>query len=134
MLAASGWQDQYDLPADVVKGMLGLSGLYDLRPLCDIAPNAWLRLEPAQAQRLSPLFALPRPLPLVLATGGKETQGFTRQTLAYAGACRARGAPVTLVAAPECNHFNLLSELGNPASALSQAAFALMAPATQRPR
>ena len=43
MLAAPDWQARYGVPDDVIKGTLALSGLFDLRPLCDISVNDWLR-------------------------------------------------------------------------------------------
>lgn len=80
MLAAQGWQDSYRLPADVIKGMVALSGLYDLRPLCDTHINEWLRLHPEQARLLSPMFHMPPPsFPAILTVGGLETQGFKNQ-------------------------------------------------------
>lgn len=127
MLAAPGWQEKFNLPADVIKGMLSLSGLYDIRPLCDINVNEWLQLHPEQAQRLSPLFQLPRAdMPVLLAVGGLETDGFKNQTYAYGAACRAQGVAVHRVETPHCNHFNLLCELHDSASDLSKATFKMV--------
>ena len=122
MLMAPGWQSDYDLPADVIRGGLGLSGLYDIQPLCDTHINAWLRLHPEQAARLSPLFLLPDYAALlVLAVGGLETDGFKNQTDVYEHAWRDKGYAVQRVMAPDRNHFNLLSEMAYPDSALNQA-------------
>lgn len=124
MLLADGWQDEFSLPADVVRGAVGLSGLYDIRPICDIEANEWLRLVPDQAERLSPLFQIPdRAPPLILSVGGLETEGFARQTQAYAAAWQAKGHAVTLVSAPDRNHFNLLVDLSDPGSDLTRAVF-----------
>src|SRR5690606_34144566 len=122
MVAAQGWTSSYGLPDDVVKGVAGLSGLYELAPLCDIGPNEWLQLHPDQTARVSPLHHLPRAgLPLVLAVGGLETDGFKNQTDAYDAACRERGLAVTRVQVPQCNPFNLLCELAEPSSDLCRA-------------
>ena len=124
MLGAAGWQGQYQLPDDAVKGVLSLSGLYDLRPLCDIYVNEWLQLHPEQAQRLSPLFQLPaQDVPVVLAVGGLETDGFKNQTYAYEAACREKRLNVRRVDTPHCNHFDLLCELCDPGSDLARATF-----------
>lgn len=53
MLAAPAWPARYGVPDDVIKGTLALSGLFDLRPLCDVLPNTWLQLTPEQAARHS---------------------------------------------------------------------------------
>lgn len=115
MLLAEGWQEEFGVPADVLKGAMALSGLYDIRPICDIEANEWLRLVPSQAERLSPLFMIPdHAPPLVLSVGGLETQGFRNQTRAYAEAWRAKSHPLRIVDAPDRNHFNLLSDLAFP--------------------
>lgn len=120
MLLAPGWHADYGLPEDAIRGGVGLSGLYDIRPLCDTHINEWLRLYPAQAERLSPYFQLPNlSLPLVLSVGGQETEGFRNQTDAYERAWRAKGYPVTRVQASDRNHFNLLCDMADPKSALN---------------
>lgn len=122
MLLAPGWQASYGLPEDVVKGGLGLSGLYDIQPLCATSINAWMRLNPEQARLLSPLFYLPEiPTSLVLAVGGLETDGFKNQTNVYEAAWRKKGLPVLRVETPHCNHFDLVCELGKPDSPLTRA-------------
>lgn len=122
MLLASGWHDEFAVPADLVKGAVVLSGLFDLQPLCDIAPNEWLKLAPAQARDLSPLFLIPDAAPpLVLAVGGLETDGFRNQTAAYSAAWRAKGHELVLVDAPDRNHFNLLCDLSRTDRPLTQA-------------
>ena len=127
MVAAPGWQEKYNVPDDVIKGVLGLSGLYDIRPLCDTYINDWLRLQPEQAERLSPMFQLPEAgLPVVLAVGGLETDGFKNQTLAYEAACRHKGVAVQRIETAHCNHFNLLCELCEPDSPLTQATFEMI--------
>ena len=127
MLLASGWQASYGLPPVAIQGGVGLSGLYDIQPLCDTHINDWLRLTPEQARRLSPLYHLPdTPVPLVLAVGGLETEGFHNQTAAMDAAWRAKSYPVVRVEAPHCNHFNLVGELALPDSPLTQATLAMI--------
>ena len=129
MLLASGWQAAYGLPPVAIQGGVGLSGLYDIQPLCDTHINDWLRLTPEQARRLSPLYHLPdTSTPLLLAVGGLETDGFKRQTLAYETAWRVKGYPVTRVEASHCNHFDLVGELAQPDSPLTQATLAMVPP------
>jgi arylformamidase len=122
MLIAPNWQAEYQLPENVICGGVGLSGLYDLRPLCDTYHNEWLNLHTEQAERLSPLFHLPEtPIPLVLAVGGLETDGFKNQTEVYEQAYSSKGYPVVRVQAAGCNHFNLLCEMAKPNSDLNRA-------------
>lgn len=122
MAAADGWTDEYGLPADSIKGLVGLSGLYDLRPLCDINVNSWLHLQPEQAWRVSPVCHLPRAgLPMVLSVGGQETDGFKAQTSAYAHIAAQGGAEIMRCDMADSNHFNLLVELTKANSPLTQA-------------
>ncbi|EHP42619.1 lipase [Cupriavidus basilensis OR16] len=128
MLLADGWQQALALPRDVIKGMVGLSGLYDIRPLCATDVNDWLRLDETQAAALSPALLLPRTGPqLLLAVGELETRAFVHQTLHFHAACAARGLPVRLVPAPGLNHFNIVNELGRADSLLFRETLAWIA-------
>lgn len=128
MLLADGWHDEFALPHDVIKGAMAISGIYDVRPICDIEANDWLRLVPSQAERLSPLFLIPdQAPPLVLSVGGLETQGFRNQTRAYAEAWQSKGHALHEVPAPDRNHFNLLSELAYPDRPLTRAVLEMIA-------
>jgi len=127
MLAAPDWPARYGVPDDVVKGTLALSGLFDLRPLCDILPNTWLQLTPDQAAHQSPIFHLPkRAGPMLLAVGGLETQGFKNQTEAFERAWKGAGLQATRIPTPQCNHFDLVNELEDPNSDLTRATLAMM--------
>ncbi|CAI2422521.1 alpha/beta hydrolase [Serratia liquefaciens] len=129
MLIADDWQHRYQVPVNVIKGALALSGLYDIRPLCDIYINDWMRLTPEQAATLSPLFMLPEKAnapQILLDVGAKETQGFRNQTLAYFAACREKGLNVALLEDRHNNHFTLVNELANPHSTLFQRVMAMI--------
>lgn len=129
MLIADDWQHLYQVPVNVIKGALALSGLYDIRPLCDIYINDWMRLTPEQAATFSPLFMLPEKADapqILLDVGAKETQGFRNQTLAYFAACREKGLNVALLEDRHNNHFTLVNELANPNSILFQRVMAMI--------
>lgn len=128
MLLADGWHEEFGVPPDVVKGAMALSGLFDIRPICDIDANEWLRLTPSQAERLSPLFLIPQSVPpLILSTGGLETKGFNNQTHAYAAALRKKGHAPEIVEAADRNHFNLLCELAYSDRPLTKTVLAMIA-------
>lgn len=129
MLIASGWQDAYQVPANVIKGALALSGLYDIRPLCDIYINDWMRQTPEQAELLSPLFLLPEKTiapQVLLSVGGKETDGFKNQTLEYYEACKVKELNVELVGDENNNHFSLVNELANSKSTIFKRVMAMI--------
>jgi arylformamidase len=129
MLIADNWQHLYQVPINVIKGALALSGLYDIRPLCDIYINDWMRQTLEQAATLSPMFIQPEKAnapQILLNVGAKETQGFKNQTLAYYDACREKDLNVTLLEDRHFNHFSLVNELANSDSAMFQRMMAMI--------
>lgn len=116
-----------DLPSDLVKGGLSLSGLYDLRPIRHTYLNEKLGMDDAQAERNSPLLLLSgfrgELPPLLLAVGADETAAFHEQQHEFVTACKRRGEKVTAITVPGKHHFNIVDELAKPGSAV-QGAFA----------
>lgn len=115
-----------DLPADLVKGGLAVSGLYDLEPLVH-APfvNVDLRLDTERARRLSPARLPPATgAPLVTAVGALESGEFKRQNALIGSRWKAnllRDVPM-----PGCNHLTICDELADPGSPLFDAALDLI--------
>lgn len=110
-----------DLPADLVKGGLTLSGLFDLQPLL-YAPfaNVDLRLDAARADRLSPvLLPAATGAPLITAVGALESSEFQRQSALIGTAWKRQLAHHFTVA--DANHLTICDELGDPTSALFKA-------------
>jgi arylformamidase len=115
-----------DLPSDLVKGGLAVSGLYDLEPLVH-APfvNVDLGLDAQRARRLSPAWLPPAtPAPLITAVGALESGEFKRQN-ALIGR-RWKDNLLRDVPMPGCNHLTICDELGDPGSPLFDAALDLI--------
>ncbi|KJS36975.1 MAG: hypothetical protein VR70_13305 [Rhodospirillaceae bacterium BRH_c57] len=103
------------LPADIIKGTLAISGIYDLRPLVPTTMNEALGLDDDSAAAVSPLFAEPRSkAPLVLAVGGFESAEFHRQTAELANAWAAKGVQVATMSQTRHNHLTILEDLADP--------------------
>nr|WP_316639532.1 alpha/beta hydrolase [uncultured Roseateles sp.] len=103
-----------DLPDDLVKGAMSISGLHDLEPLRR-SPylQGDLRLTPALVRKLSPV-KLPAPTaPLYALVGGLESEEFLRQNLLIRRAWGARAVPVCEAVA-DCNHLTILHDLADP--------------------
>jgi arylformamidase len=118
MLLACDWRRVApDLPADLVKAALSISGLYELEPLRHapfLAPD--LKLSAASARRLSPaLFPAPRSGSLVTVVGGDESAEFHRQAALISQAWGA--AVIGAECAGQRNHMNVLHGLAEPESA-----------------
>ena len=127
MMLAARWNAYMpELPHNLVKGGLAISGIYDLEPLVH-APfvNVDLKLERAQARRLSPVNMPPATnAPLYTAVGGDESEEFKRQNALIGRTWRhafARDIPM-----PGCNHLTVLEQLAEADSALFKGAMEMM--------
>ncbi len=121
MLLLTDWA-RYGVPADIVKGGLSISGLYELEPVRLAYVNEALKLDPSSARALSPVHHLPRNgksvPPLLLAVGAAELPEFVRQQRDFAAECRRHGLRVAEIELPGHNHFSVLEALQNRQSAL----------------
>lgn len=127
MVAGTDWEGDYGLPADTVKGVVAMSGLYDIRPLKYAFTNEWLQLSDEAAERNSPVFHLPHhPVPILLTYGGDEPAGFGLQTRLYKEALETAGNPVTQLDMPGLDHFALSNELMKADSPLTRAVLSQM--------
>ena len=114
-------------PADLVKGGTAISRIFDLAPLLETSINDDARLDAASAARLSPIHNLPAAgAPLIAAVGAAETPAFVAQNRAFAEAWQARGFEAAVMEIEGLHHYNVVSEMGRPGSALTQAALAQM--------
>lgn len=116
MMLACRWREVgADLPPDLVKAALAISGLFDLEPLRR-APflRSDLRLTPAEVRRLSPAgFAPPRRGRLYATVGGDESAEFQRQNRLIRSAWGKRVVPVCEALAG-FNHLSVLDALADP--------------------
>ena len=120
-LMMNGWQQDFDLPGQVLKGALPLSGLFELAPIAGSHVQDWMNLTPQEVEALSPLRAPAGAPASVIAVAEHEVSGFHRQTRAYA---TALAAPELVV--PGRNHFDIVFDLCDPASGLSAALMRLL--------
>ncbi len=84
MLAQDWTAFASDAPADLVPAAYAISGVFDLAPLVHVSQNADLRLDEAEARRVSPLY--------LESAGGPHAR------------CCGRCAGIERVPAPEQNH------------------------------
>lgn len=127
MLLACEWpRVAPDLPADLVKSALSISGLFELEPLRHapfLAPD--LRLTPASARRLSPAL-MPAPRGTLFAVvGGDESEEFLRQNALIREAWGAATVPVC-EAIPGTHHMNVIHDLADAGTRLHRLALGLL--------
>jgi arylformamidase len=121
------WPREFRLPADMIKGGMCISGIYDLAPVRLSARSGYVMFDDTTVASLSPIRHLDRlQAPLVVAYGGCETPEFQRQNREFAAAVEAAGKAARLLVGEHCNHFELPETLSNPHGLLGRAALALM--------
>jgi arylformamidase len=109
--------------ASPARGAVLLSGIYDLAPLRFTSLNESVGLDAEQVRCLSPLMhPLPRMGDLLIAVGQRETQEFRRQALRLATKWRSARRGADLMVVPRLHHYDIVLALGQPGSALAQAA------------
>ena len=118
MALAHDWGGE-GLPPDLIKGAVGVSGIYDLAPVLKISVNEDVRLDPDMAARNSPTLHPPSsPAPFVIAAGQLEPVGFKVQSTDFYDVCRKHGLNCEYLECPGDDHFSILYSLTNPISGL----------------
>jgi arylformamidase len=113
---------EFGLAADIIKGGLCISGMYDLKPVRLSARSSYVNFTDEMEEALSSQRHLDRlHAPIIVAHGTLETPEFQRQARDFAAAVHAAGKPVTLLVADGYNHFEILETLGNPYGLLGRA-------------
>lgn len=124
-LAATDWRKDGERAPAVTAG-LGISGLYDLRPLIPTYLQPDLRLDEEEARRASPVaWPVPQGLPFEAWVGSEESSEFLRQSRTLAAVWTGGGAPTRYVEMEGANHFSVIAPLSQPDSALTLALAAL---------
>lgn len=119
-LVATDWAAR-DLPAGLVTTGLSISGLFDLTPLVGISANQELKLDAAEARRVSPLFweLPPRARALDAWVGGEESSEFLRASGVVAQDWGGKGIATRYVPVAGANHFTVIDALADAQSALA---------------
>ena len=120
-MVATDWSALYPkAPADLVPAGYSISGVFDLSPLVGISINADLKLDPAEARRVSPLFwPLVRGRSLDAVAGGLESSEFKRQSQTVAQTWEQAGAQTRYEELAGTNHFTVIDPLADPDSAMT---------------
>jgi arylformamidase len=121
------WTKDFMLPADVVKGGVCVSGMFDLRGPRLSARSSYVKFDDHIEHEYSSQRHLARlACPVIVAYGDQESPEFQRQSREFAEALRRAGRLHALIVAQGYNHFEVPEMLGNPYSPLGRATLELM--------
>ena len=115
-----------DAPADLVPAAYAISGVFDLEPLVHCSQNQDLRLDDAEARRVSPLhWRVPAGRSLDAVVGALESREFLRQSKTVAEAWQRNMALTRYEEIEGTNHFTVIDPLVHPDSAMTARVAAL---------
>jgi arylformamidase len=121
------WQKDFGLPADMIKGGLCMSGMFDMKPVRLSKRSSYVKFTDEMEQAMSSQRHLDLlRAPVVVTYGTEETPEFQRQSRDFAAAVKAAGKPVELIEAAGYNHFEIAESLGHPFGPNGRAALAMM--------
>jgi len=121
------WKNDFGLPANIVKGGLCMSGMYDLKPVRLSWRSRYVKFDDAMEHAMSSIRHLDKINAAVTVTYGTfETPEFQRQGRDFAAALKQAGHKVDLVVLKNFAHLEAEESLGNPYGPNGRAAIAMM--------
>ena len=115
MILATDWQQiSSDLPTDLVKTGIPISGLYQLEPLRKTTIADALGLDDVESMALSPHFFEPiTTAPILVTLGGTETPEFHWQTDQFVEKWKLHDISLDYHAEPDVDHFGVVERLAS---------------------
>ena len=122
VVLTTDWENDFGMPADIVKGGLCSSGMYDLYPVSLSIRSTYVNFTDDVVSALSPIRNLEKLLaPIIVSHGSLETPEYQRQAREFANTVQAHGKRATYLVGEGYNHFEILDTLGNPYGLLGRA-------------
>lgn len=124
-MMATDWT-VHGAPADLVMSGMGISGLYDLRPLLPVYVNDALKMDEVAAREASPVcWAAPKQGRFEAWVGGAESREYHRQSETLAAVWLGTGLNCNWTPVEGDNHFTVVRHLAKADSAMTRALVAL---------
>jgi arylformamidase len=134
MLLSGGCSREAAFAAQLLKGGIAVSGLFDLRPLKHSWLQPSLQLTDDLVSEQSPLMRVPKKAaPVLVSVGGEESASFLAQSLNYLAAWKNAGLYGEYFPQPGYNHYEAVYGFGDPDSALARATAAFIRPSIPKP-
>ncbi len=127
VVVITDWRKEHDLPPDIIKGALLISGMYDLKPVRLSKRSKYVNFDDVTEETLSAQRHIDMiNMPLIIAHGTLESPEFQRQSRDFAAAVKAAGKPVEFLVGEGFNHFEMQETMGNPFGLGGRAALSMM--------
>jgi arylformamidase len=122
MMMATEWPAMYpDIPLNLVKSGVAVSGLFELEPMRLIPLNDDLHLDEKNARLYSPAFLKPlTDAPLSIVVGGEESDEFRRQSYDFVTKWGKRMTGIAYLELPDLNHFTIIDQMNSPGNPLTE--------------
>jgi len=105
---------RYGLPADILKGGICISGIFDMEPVLLSARGSYVKLTHDESELLSPVRQtqyIKCPVSVVYAEG--DSPEFIRQSKQFHAALTMQGASTELIEVSSVNHFEVAETLSS---------------------
>lgn len=127
MMMATDWKTDHGLPANFLKGMVLISGVFDIEPHRRTGLQDVIGLAQEIAAANSPQnLLLYFDGPVICAVGGGESASFKRQSIEFIQKCRDHGLEVQYLEMGSDNHLDVTNRLAEPNHPLTRAVLAQM--------
>lgn len=114
-------------PADLLKGGVVMSGMYELYPVLMSARSSYVKVSSADVVALSPMRHLDRlNCSVIVVNGDKESPEFQRHSKEFATALAGMGRLAGRFVLADKNHFEVPEEVNSADSSLSKAILKMM--------
>ena len=114
MVCSTNWREQYGLDANLVKGGIPISGIFDLQPLRYSYLQPVLQISDELIRQQSPCYCIPdKGPPLIVSVGENESAEFHRQATEHHEAWRQQGGQSQLRVEAKDDHFSILYTLAD---------------------
>ncbi|MBZ9772245.1 alpha/beta hydrolase [Mesorhizobium sp. CO1-1-8] len=129
MVMATHWREEAGggLPADLVKGGIPISGLFELEPLRHTSINKGLGMDASEAASQSPINVPPATdAPQLVVCGADESAEFHRQSDRYAHIFTTPARRMERYTVPGRDHLTVADELADESTVLFEKALKLV--------
>merc|ERR1712071_276142 len=123
LLHSSWWREERHF--QLIRGLVHISGVFDLTPLVETYVNAPLKLDNETAKKFSPMFNLDalresqsesatellKRIRHIVVVGENDSSEFKRQSRTYFQALMEAGMDVELEEIPSVDHFDIVEKL-----------------------